>query len=82
MQYFENAQQSLDPMTKQPTGNEMNFSDVYAEVNSYFNHDFKCRKVTKHFAFNVPGVKVPQTCEYLQVFQSTFKYLTKFLRFK
>lgn len=54
-------------MTKQPTTKDVSFNDVYAEANSYFTHDFKCRTVTKHFAFNVPGVKVPQTSEYLQV---------------
>lgn len=76
MLHFVINQQVLDPMTKQPTSKEINFADVYAEMNSYFSHDFKCRKVTKHFAFNVPGVKVPQTSEYLQVNDRIF-YTTK-----
>lgn len=59
--------QALDPITKQPTNKEVDFNDVYAEFNDYLPHDFKCRRIEKHFAFNVPGVKVPQTSEYLQV---------------
>lgn len=65
--YWIIEKQVIDPITKQPTNKEVDFNDLYEEFNNYFPHDFKCRKVTKHFAFNVPGVKVPQTCEYLQV---------------
>lgn len=61
------SKQVLDPLTKQPTTDEVTMNDVYTEINSYLPHDFKSRRVTKHFAFNVPGVHVPQTCEYLQV---------------
>lgn len=59
--------QALDAVTKQPTNREVEFSDMHKEFDDYFKHDFKCRKVTKHFAFNVSGAKVPQTCDYLQV---------------
>lgn len=59
--------QALDPISKQPTSKEVTFNDVHAECLEHFSHDFKCKPVTKHFAFHVPGVKVPQTSEYLNV---------------
>lgn len=41
--------------------------DVHAEFGQIFPQSFKCRPATKHFAFHVPGVTVPQTSEYLNV---------------
>lgn len=59
---------ALDPITKMKTNKEVAIGDMYTEFNDYLTHDFKCKKVNKHFAFSVPGVKVPQTCDYLQVY--------------
>lgn len=58
---------ALDPITYDETNKEVTITDVYKEFNEYFPSTFKSKKVEKHFAFNVPGVKVPQTSEYLQV---------------
>lgn len=36
-------------------------------MNATIPHNFRSKKVTKHFAFTVPDVDVPQTSEYLNV---------------
>lgn len=58
-------------MTKQSTEELVTLGDVYNEFNAYVPHTTRMKKVTKNFAFNVPGVQVPPTCEYMQVI--TFK---------
>lgn len=58
---------ALDPNTWEETSKEVTMGDVYQEFNDYCPHTFKSKRIEKHFAFNVPGVKVPQTSEYLQV---------------
>lgn len=59
--------QVWDPVTKQSTDEKVNIGQVYEEFNSSVSHDFRCRKETKLNAFTVPGVDVPETCEYLKV---------------
>lgn len=54
------------------TGEQVTFAQVYEEVSSMFSHDFKCKKITKNAAFGVPGVKVPQSSEYLKVIFFSF----------
>lgn len=46
--------------------------DVYKEFNDVIAPSlgldkFRSKKVTKNFAFSVPNVKVPSTCDYLEV---------------
>lgn len=64
---YHNFKQALDPMTKQSTEELVTLGDVYNEFNAYVTHTTRMKKVTKNFAFNVPGVQVPPTCEYMQV---------------
>lgn len=59
--------QALDAETKRPTNKEVSFTDVWEELNANISHNFRSKKVTKHFAFTVPDVEVPQTSEYLNV---------------
>lgn len=39
---------------------------------------FRSKGVTKNFAFSVPEVNVPMTCEYLEVFTSEINYAFTF----
>lgn len=63
---------ALDPITLEETDKEVTISDIYNEFNEYCQHSFKSKKVEKHFAFHVAGVKVPQTSEYLHVCISSY----------
>lgn len=70
---FSHYSQILDNITKRPTKTPVTFDDVYKEFNETITSaigitTFLSRKVTKHFAFTVPGVHVPATCEYMEVF--------------
>lgn len=58
---------ALDPITLEETDNDVTIGEIYHEFNEYCHHSFKSKKVDKHFAFHIPGVKVPQTSEYLHV---------------
>lgn len=58
---------ALDPITLEETDIEVTIGEIYQEFNEYCQHSFKSKKVEKHFAFHVPGVKVPQSSEYLHV---------------
>lgn len=40
---------------------------VYDEFNESFDFGFLSKKVTKNFAFTVPNVDVPLSCDYLEV---------------
>lgn len=64
---FISLTQALDADTKRPTNREVSWNDVYEELNANIPHNFRSKKVTKHFAFTVPDVDVPQTCEYMNV---------------
>lgn len=62
----------LDNITKKPTKTKVSFMDVYKEFNDVIAPSlgldkFRSKKVTKNFAFSVPNVKVPSTCDYLEV---------------
>lgn len=64
--------QILDNITKRPTKAPVTFKDVYEEFNETISSSigittFRSRVVSKNFAFNVPGVHVPATCEYFEV---------------
>lgn len=63
---------ALDPITKRPTKTPVKFLDVYSEFNETIAaavnvSTFRSRKISKNFAFTVPGVSVPATCDYLEV---------------
>lgn len=58
---------ALDSITLEETGKEVTIGEIYHEFNEYCKHSFRSKKVEKHFSFHVPGVKVPQTSEYLHV---------------
>lgn len=57
----------LDPITMGETNEEVTMNDVYTEFNEHCKHTFKSKIVKKHFAFNVPGVNVPQTSQYMHI---------------
>ena len=57
-------------------GNQTNFFTQMKAVNEEFTEsiakkhgisEFRSKAATKNFAFNVPDVNVPMTCEYLEV---------------
>lgn len=73
---------ALDPITLEETDNEVTINDIYHEFNEYCPHSFKSKKVEKHFAFHVPGVKVPQTSEYLHVGISSYHFIANIIRIK
>lgn len=63
---------ALDPITKRPTKTPVKFLDVYNEFNETIAAavnvtTFRSRKISKNFAYTVPGVAVPATCDYLEV---------------
>lgn len=54
------------------TGCDVTLKDVYDEfsgsiANKYGINVHKCKNVVKNFAFKIPNIDVPQTCEYLMV---------------
>ncbi|XP_026485188.2 DNA polymerase alpha catalytic subunit [Vanessa tameamea] len=60
----------LDPITLEPTDQEVTMMDVYQEFNSTVASEvglknFKSRKVTKNYCFNLPDI--PAQCDYLEV---------------
>ncbi|XP_047543862.1 DNA polymerase alpha catalytic subunit [Vanessa atalanta] len=60
----------LDPITLEPTDQEVTMMDVYQEFNSTGASElglknFKSRKVTKNYCFNLPDI--PAQCDYLEV---------------
>lgn len=62
--------QKLDPITQEPTDQEVTMMDVYQEFNSAVASEiglkeFKSRKVTKSYCFNLPDI--PAQCDYLEV---------------
>lgn len=57
----------LDPVTGYQTSKKATFGDVYNELAKNLSHDFKCKKVTKNFAFHVPNVDIPETSDYFKV---------------
>ncbi|XP_035429801.2 DNA polymerase alpha catalytic subunit [Spodoptera frugiperda] len=77
----------LDPVTLEPTDQEVTMMDMYAEFNSAVASElglkeFKSRKVTKSYCFNLPDI--PAQSDYLEVrYSASFppppkdkKYLT------
>ncbi|XP_046970891.1 DNA polymerase alpha catalytic subunit [Vanessa cardui] len=60
----------LDPITLEPTDQEVTMMDVYQEFNSAVASElglknFKSKKVTKNYCFNLPDI--PAQCDYLEV---------------
>ncbi|XP_050350996.1 DNA polymerase alpha catalytic subunit [Nymphalis io] len=60
----------LDPITLEPTDQEVTMMDVYQDFNSSVASElglknFKSRKVTKNYCFNLPDI--PAQCDYLEV---------------
>lgn len=58
--------------TNKLTKQKVTFMDVYKEFTEVISTElglssFRSKRVTKHFAFQVPGVDVPQSCEYMEV---------------
>uniref|UniRef100_A0A336MVQ2 DNA polymerase n=1 Tax=Culicoides sonorensis TaxID=179676 RepID=A0A336MVQ2_CULSO len=53
------------------TNDRVTMKDVYEEITSITNSlgidVYKCKTVTKHFAFQIPDVDIPHTSEYLMV---------------
>lgn len=62
--------QKLDPVTLESTDEEVTMMDVYEEFNTKVASEiglkeFKSRKVTKNYSFNLPDI--PAQSEYLEV---------------
>ncbi|XP_039745237.1 DNA polymerase alpha catalytic subunit [Pararge aegeria] len=60
----------LDPITLEPTDQEVTMMDVYQEFNTAVASElglkeFKSRKVTKNYCFSLPDI--PAQCDYLEV---------------
>ncbi|XP_047521057.1 DNA polymerase alpha catalytic subunit [Pieris napi] len=60
----------LDPVTLEPTDEEVGIMDMYQEFNTTVAtelgiKEFKSRKITKNYCFNIPDV--PAQCDYLEV---------------
>ncbi|CAG4963801.1 unnamed protein product [Parnassius apollo] len=66
----------LDPVTLEPTDQEVTMMDMYQEFNETVAgelglKEFKSRKVTKSYCFNLPDI--PAQCDYLEVkYSATF----------
>lgn len=62
--------QKLDPVTLEATDQEVTMMDMYSEFNSTVAgelglKEFKSRKVTKNYCFNLPDI--PAQSDYLEV---------------
>lgn len=62
--------QKLDPITLEPTDEEVTMMDVYEEFNNSVASElglkeFKSRKVTKNYSFDLPDI--PAQSDYLEV---------------
>lgn len=62
--------QKLDPVTLEPTDHEVAMMDMYEEFNTTVAaelalKEFKSRKVTKNYCFNLPDI--PAQSDYLEV---------------
>ncbi|CAG4921539.1 unnamed protein product [Colias eurytheme] len=60
----------LDPVTLEPTDEEVTIMDIYQEFNTSVASElglkeFKSRKITKNYCFNIPDI--PAQCDYLEV---------------
>ncbi|VVC98313.1 unnamed protein product [Leptidea sinapis] len=60
----------LDPITLEPTDEEVTIMDIYQEFNTKVASElglkeFKSRKITKNYCFNIPNI--PAQCDYLEV---------------
>ncbi|XP_055377504.1 DNA polymerase alpha catalytic subunit isoform X2 [Condylostylus longicornis] len=61
-----------DMISLEPTKQKVTLTDVYNEFASEIApklgiKEFKSERVTKNFAFHLPGVDVPETCEYIEI---------------
>ncbi|XP_068628346.1 DNA polymerase alpha catalytic subunit [Battus philenor] len=66
----------LDPVTLEQTDQEVSMMDMYQEFNGTIANElglseFKSRKVTKNYCFNLPNI--PAQCDYLEVKYSASK---------
>lgn len=62
--------QKLDPVTLEQTDQEVTIMDMYQEFNGTIANElglkeFKSRKATKNYCFNLPDI--PAQCDYLEV---------------
>lgn len=62
----------MDTDTKRLTKTPVTMKDVYEEFKDSIAQKhgidlFRSKVVTKNFAFSVPDVNVPMTCEYMEV---------------
>lgn len=65
----------------EPTDQEVTMMDVYQEFNSSVASElnlkeFKSRKVTKNYCFNLP--EIPAQCDYLEVKYSVSSFPTNY----
>lgn len=74
--------QKLDPVTLEATDQEVTMMDVYEEFNTSVASElglkeFKSRKVTKNYSFNLPDI--PAQSDYLEVRYSVSGFAIYFL---